>query len=226
MLWLDSGDYERWARAELVNMSSSVNRRGLALRARLNVLRRTYYSCFDESGLVACPLCGQPLEESPLGIFRQVVCERCSIVASASACAEVYRIVVISKDEMMPVLLEACPSFNPKWQTFLDNWKDEDCELPHYLALADFARHLIGMLERGETDTFPAIFAAVERLHLEGEHYVKEAATVGLLEDLQNDGLHTGTLPEQFREYLGPETTRWWDKLYRFWERGELLTDD
>jgi len=59
-------------------------------------------------------------------------------------------------------------------------------DLPLYLALGDFAWHLIGMLERGETASLPAVFAAVERLHAEGEHYVREAATVGLLEALQN----------------------------------------
>src|SRR6516225_154116 len=82
VLWLDSADYEDWGRAQLVNMSSRVNRLGLDVRARVNVLRRTYYWLFDGSGLTACPLCSQALEESPLGIFRQVTCEPCSIVAS------------------------------------------------------------------------------------------------------------------------------------------------
>jgi len=30
------------------------------------------------------------------------------------------------------------------------------------------------------------VFKVVERLHLEGDHFVKEAATIGLLEDIQN----------------------------------------
>jgi hypothetical protein len=83
------------------------------------------------------------------------------------------------------------------------------------------------MLERGDTAGLAAAFGAIERLHLEGEQYVREAATVGLLEDLQNLNLHkNGTAPEQFRPYLGAESVRWWDKLYRFWQHGELLTDD
>jgi hypothetical protein len=134
---------------------------------------------------------------------------------------------VIAKDHMMGVLLDACPAFAPQWEAFRDEWREEADDLPLYLVLADFARHLIGMVERGETAGLPAVFAAVERLHVEGEHYVREAATVGLLEGLQNLNLHpNGTDPEQFRPYLGPESARWWDKLYRFWEHGELLTDD
>lgn len=134
---------------------------------------------------------------------------------------------MIAKNDMMDVLLDACPSFVPQWQTFQDEWREEADDLPLYVALADFARHLISMVERGETAGLPAAFAVVERLHVEGEHYVREAATVGLLESLQNLNLHKqGTDPEQFRPYLGPESARWWDKLYRFWQHGELLADD
>lgn len=134
---------------------------------------------------------------------------------------------MIAKEEMMAVLLDACPSFTPQWQAFQDEWKNEADDPPLYLALAVLARHLIGMMERGDTHSLPAVFATVERLHVEGEHFVREAATVGLLEGLQNLNLHpNGTDPEQFRSYLGPVSERWWDKLYRFWRNGELLTDD
>jgi hypothetical protein len=129
----------------------------------------------------------------------------------------------IHKDEMMGVLMRECPSFRPTWEAFLEEWKAQSEDLPHFLALADFARHLIELLGRSETQSFPAIFQAIERLHCEGDHYVREAATVGLLEDLQNTNLHTTTEPEQFRKYLGPESHRWWDKLIGFWERGEVL---
>lgn len=99
--------------------------------------------------------------------------------------------------------------------------------MPLYLVLADFARHLIRLVERGETAGLPAAFAAVERLQIEGEHYVQEAVTVGLLESLQNLNLHpNGTNPEQFRPFLGPESARWWDKLVQFWHYGKPLTDD
>jgi hypothetical protein len=124
---------------------------------------------------------------------------------------------MIKKDEMMGLLLGTCPSFQATWEAFLHEWRDSSEDLPHYLALADFARHLIGMLERGQTETFQQIFEAVERLQLEGEHYVQEAAVVGLLEDLQNLHLHTRTRPDQFREFLGPESIKAWDALNHFW---------
>jgi hypothetical protein len=125
---------------------------------------------------------------------------------------------MIDKDEMMAVMLDACPSFAPAWRAFLDDWREEAHDLPLYVALGDLACHLIGLLGRGEAAELPAVFRAVERWHLEGDEYVREAATVGLLEGLQNLNLHTSTCPEQFRALLGPESARCWDDLAASWE--------
>jgi hypothetical protein len=135
------------------------------------------------------------------------------------------RTAMIVRSGMMQLLLDACPSFQPQWQAFIDEWKDEH-ELPLYLALGDLAHHLIAMLAAGDTARFPEIFAVVERWHVEGDAFVREAATIGLLEDLQNDGLHEGTDPTQFEQFLLPESRKWWRKLERFWSRGEIMRDN
>ena len=124
---------------------------------------------------------------------------------------------LISKNDMMGVLLAVCSSFEPIWNEFLAEWADEP-DPPLCLALAALARHLIGMLQRGETENFSAIFTAVEGLHLHGDHFVREATTIGLFESLQNLNLHSSTKPEQFEPYLGPVSKLWWDKLNRFWD--------
>jgi hypothetical protein len=124
---------------------------------------------------------------------------------------------VIDKDNMMGVLIEACPSFVPAWEAFLKEWEEDANDLPLYLALAELARHLCGMLARDETTMFSRVFGAVERLLVDGDQYVQEAACVGLLEDLQNANLHSSTAPEQFRPFLGPEAARCWSELDRFW---------
>ena len=126
---------------------------------------------------------------------------------------------------MVPIL-ESCPSFRPVWKSFEDEWKDDPEGLPIYLALGDLARHLVEKLARSETSTFPAVFRVVEEWHLEGDAFVREAATVGFLENLQNANLHESTDPKQFRAFLGPISAKWWDKLHAFWERGELLRDE
>jgi hypothetical protein len=83
------------------------------------------------------------------------------------------------------------------------------------------------MMEAGEDEGIKAIFRVVEAWHLEGEPYVKEAATVGLLEDLQNANLHKGaTSPDDFLDYLLPETRFWWFKVVDFWDKGVVISDD
>jgi hypothetical protein len=128
---------------------------------------------------------------------------------------------------MFDPLLEADPSFEPTWRGLIAEWADEGAtELPAYLVLADLARHIIGKLEQGETASFPAIFNVVEQWQLQGDDYVREAATIGLLEDLQNTNLHDTTQPLNFERWLLPESKRWWNKVERFWSNGELITDD
>ena len=119
---------------------------------------------------------------------------------------------MIAKDQMITVLVDACPTFESSWHELVKEWEDEPVELPIYLVLGDFARHVISMLEHGDTISFPKIFQAIELLHVEGEAYVKQAATIGILEGLQN-----AKDPDLFRLYLGTESTKWWDKLNRFW---------
>lgn len=132
---------------------------------------------------------------------------------------------MISKDQMMEVLIDTCPSFRPTWDAFREDWKTSTDALPLYLALADFARHLVGMLERSETESFAAIFQVVERLQLEGDDYVQEAAVVGLLEDIQNRNFHTTTEPQQFLPFLGEESSKAWDQLHVFWHRVGVLKE-
>jgi hypothetical protein len=73
-------------------------------------------------------------------------------------------------------------------------------------------------LEANDADQLGRVFDAVESLHVHGDDYVREAATIGLLESLQNPNLHRTTNPEQFRPFLRPETAKWWDRLNKFWE--------
>ena len=132
---------------------------------------------------------------------------------------------VITRDNMFAPILGACPSLEPIWSEFLDDWQDEK-DLPYTLALSDLARHLVSKLEAGETAEFPATFEVVEQLHNHGDEYVREAIALGLLEDLQNTSIYKTAEPDQFRPYLHAESERRWDRLYAFWDEGRSLSDD
>lgn len=58
-------------------------------------------------------------------------------------------------------------------------------------------------------------------LHVEGDDYVREAATIGLLEGIQNDWGNHLVDPELFAIHLLPESRQYWDELNAFWRGGK-----
>ncbi len=126
------------------------------------------------------------------------------------------------RSNMFERLMQADPSFRGEWEKFQDEWRNDE-EAPLYLALSELARHLIRNLEVGNTSRFGEVFGIVERWIVDGNGYVREAAIVGLLEDLQNKSLHHKTNPDDFKPWLEPQSTIWWTKVDAFWENGKPL---
>jgi hypothetical protein len=115
----------------------------------------------------------------------------------------------------MPMLLAACPSFERPWRDYVRDPTYHETLL--YIHFSEFARHLIHLKKANETTEFGAVFAVVELLHTTGDPYVSEAATIGLLESLQNTAGDRGLDPELFYSHLQPESAKWWAKLNAYW---------
>lgn len=120
---------------------------------------------------------------------------------------------MIEMFEAMFRLVDACPSFGPAWE---QHRREHGNDLL-YIAAGDFARHLLDLHQAGRASTFPAIAAAIERLHVHGSPWVREFATIGVLEGIQNVWGNAGIDPAYFAAYLGPEGLRWWNGLNDFW---------
>jgi len=116
---------------------------------------------------------------------------------------------VITRDRVIPLILEACPSFREVWE--------KNSEQLLYVAIADFARHLLELHRQNRTEEFPAVGRLIERLHTEGDHYVREAATLALFEAIQNVWSKSRVDPELFRPCLMQESARHWQSLRDFW---------
>ena len=90
-LWLASGDYEAWAKDQLLLIESPVNTLGRKVQMDLNRLHRCYYWHFqdedDEKFCPArkCPICDKELTIYPNGLFQQLLCESCSLVMVAES---------------------------------------------------------------------------------------------------------------------------------------------
>jgi len=123
---------------------------------------------------------------------------------------------MITKEQVMPLLLVACPSFSKRWEEHLAFYQAEDEQLL-YLDLGEFAHHLVELHKAHRVEEFPAVFQAVESFHLEGDDFVKEAVTIGLLEGIQNVAGNMGVDPEEFLQYLKAQSLRWWRQLNDFW---------
>ena len=127
---------------------------------------------------------------------------------------------------MFEPMLEAHPEFSELWDEFVKEWSSEPEGLPHYVLISDVVRECSKILASGQKYRIRKVLSVVERWLLEGDPYVREAATVGFIEDLQNGNLHEGTTPEDFVEFLGPECSFWWKKVERFFSHGEPILDD
>ena len=124
---------------------------------------------------------------------------------------------MIAKSEVFPILLEACPSFRASYeQSLAENGTDL-----LYIHSGAFARHLLSLHRAGQRQEFAAVGAAIERLHAEGGHDVRELTTIGVLEGIQNVWGNSGAEPGDFLPFLGPLSTRAWNDLNRFWT-GEI----
>lgn len=118
---------------------------------------------------------------------------------------------MIEQDQVMPLFVAACPSFEVPLAAYVADNYDKGDERLLYCELGEFSRHLIDLVSSEKVSELPAVFAVIERLHLEGTHFVREAATIGLLEAIQMS-------PCDFRPYLRPGSAYWWQQVADFWE--------
>ncbi len=122
---------------------------------------------------------------------------------------------MIHKPDVMPLLLAASPSFEQRWKSHVAEPSYEPGLL--YVDLSEYALHALDLKRTGAEAELRNAFEVIERLHVDGDDYVREAATIGFLEDLQNLAEQEGTDPKVFAPYLGPQSRYWWTSLSKFW---------
>ena len=76
---------------------------------------------------------------------------------------------MITREDVMPLLLDACPSFTESWLAVKqENTVDEP---PggrlHYMDAGVFIRHLVTLRLAKATSEFPSVFAVINRLVVE-----------------------------------------------------------
>lgn len=77
---------------------------------------------------------------------------------------------MIRKDEMIPMLLAACPGFRHTWDKHVAYWEDEPAGIHN--DLREFVHHLVSEHERGNSAPLAAAFDLLECFLTEGESRV------------------------------------------------------
>lgn len=120
---------------------------------------------------------------------------------------------MITRNDVFPLLLVACPSFAEHYAASVENYGEELL----YTHAGNLASHLLALQKIGTCSEFPATGAFLESLCTDGEPYVVELAIIGFLEGIQNVWGHSDVKPELFLPFLGPVASKAWDDLNRFW---------
>lgn len=120
--------------------------------------------------------------------------------------------------EVVPLLLDACPTVRDAWQKHLEFW-DGQQERGHYNDAAVIAQHIVESFERGDVSEFPATFGHIERCLLEGDEEAVNLVTVGVIEGIQNIASHRPFGSQPFIAWLGPRGRIAWDELCVQWEQ-------
>jgi hypothetical protein len=129
---------------------------------------------------------------------------------------------VIAPSQVIPMLLVACPSFQPEWETVEEENRDDESPTGRlgYIDAGDFIRHLVQLHQDENTSEFPAVFAVIEQLLSDGDAYVQNLAVIGYLEGLQMRTVtdHGIDPAEAFGPYFGLAAWKWWGRINRFWD--------
>jgi len=120
---------------------------------------------------------------------------------------------VIETDQVLDMLVQACPTFAAARDAHVAEYGNDVL----YVAAGEFAHHLLALQLGDATSCFAEVGATIERMHTDGTPEVKELATIGVLEGIQNVWGHSSVSPDEFLQYLGPESHSWWQGLNNFW---------
>jgi hypothetical protein len=122
---------------------------------------------------------------------------------------------MVTMDEVMELLLEACPGFRPEYEEYLEEFygpQAPEASNP-YVDVAPLHTYLVEAVGEGRTACFPAVFALAERLLDDGDQHVHDWVTTGLLEGLRNHLSWTSLGFDVFLPWMGPQSRMWWKRL-------------
>ena len=130
---------------------------------------------------------------------------------------------MLSQQDVIPALLAACPSFTRPWEEHLAWWGDD--ERGAFNDTGAFAQHVVESFSLGRVDEFPALFAAIEDLLVNGDEDCHGLTIVGVLESIQTIASNKPFGDDVFVRWLGPKSAQAWRELEVLWSGKQSLAD-
>lgn len=125
---------------------------------------------------------------------------------------------MINREEVMNLFIEACPSFKENWVAYFNSDDDRNNSTVLYSDLTCFANYLVCHIDNEIMLETKTVFDLIEQLIHQGDTFIKEAITVGLLEDIQNKLINQSIDLNIFNKYMHTETKKSWGDLIDFWK--------
>lgn len=123
----------------------------------------------------------------------------------------------IEAEEMLEHLLKVCPSAKDRWSAHLEWWGTK--KIGYYNDMAVFALHVVESYQTDQMDELPQFFESVEQFITNGDDKVRDLATIGLLEDIQDIASERLGRYDMFEQWLGPISQRAWKELEQYQDK-------
>jgi len=125
---------------------------------------------------------------------------------------------MITKAEVMPLLLQACPGFAPRWQEHLAYSGEGDRGI--FNDTSEFALYVVDSYAQGNVSEFADLFSLLERILRDADEEARRIATVGVLESIQVRASNETFGAQPFVQWLGPLSRQAWQEIANRWRKG------
>ena len=95
---------------------------------------------------------------------------------------------------------------------------EENYEIP-YVAIGSFNKFVIDQFKNNNKELIKKLFAYIEELYISKSGKVREFATIGILEGIQNMMGDNNLNTNEIERFLGIESKKWWIQLNKLWNK-------
>lgn len=122
---------------------------------------------------------------------------------------------MVTKEEAVRRLVEACTGFADAWHAHVEWWEGEPAG--EYNDLGELAQWVVERMGDKDFECFSTLFNEVETLLTDASIELRTLLVIGFLEDIQNLAANRQIDPDMVLPFLGPEARRGWFELIRMW---------